>query len=114
MARPIDGTWSKFVWNLGEKSESLARKFHEGKACLIDLRLAVEAQPTLTQPISREQIEKTWLGEWKTFDERFHFCKCTRCGKIQEYKTNFCKDCGAPMTNETVQMVIERLGLLLK
>lgn len=46
--RPIDGTWSKFVWNLGEKSESLARKFRDGKACLIDLRLAVEAQPTIT------------------------------------------------------------------
>lgn len=48
--RPIDGTWSKFVWNLGEKSESLARKFREGKACFIDLRLAVDAQPTLTPP----------------------------------------------------------------
>ena len=47
--RPIDGTWSKFVWNLS-KSESLARKFRDGKACLIDLRLAVEAQPTLTPP----------------------------------------------------------------
>lgn len=47
--RPIDGTWSKFVWN-SSKSESLARKFRDGKACLIDLRLAVEAQPTLTQP----------------------------------------------------------------
>lgn len=47
--RPIDGTWSKFVWNLSE-SESLARKFRDGKACLIDLRLAVEAQPTITPP----------------------------------------------------------------
>lgn len=48
--RPIDGTWSKFVWNLGEKSESLARKFREGKACLRDLRLAVDAQPALIPP----------------------------------------------------------------
>lgn len=57
--RPIDGTWSKFVWNLGEKSESLARKFREGKACLIDLRLAVDAQPTLTQQ-----------NKWVSVDER--------------------------------------------
>ena len=56
--RPIDGTWSKFVWNLS-KSESLARKFRDGKACLIDLRLAVEAQPTLTQP-----------NEWVSVEER--------------------------------------------
>lgn len=47
--RPIDGTWSKFVWNLSE-SESLARKFRDGKACLIDLRLAVEDQPTIPPP----------------------------------------------------------------
>ena len=58
MARAIDGTWSKFVWNLGE-SESLARKFREGKACLRDLRLAVEAQPTLTPP-----------NEWVSVEER--------------------------------------------
>lgn len=57
--RPIDGTWSKFVWNLGEKSESLARKFREGKACFIDLRLAVDAQPTLTPP-----------NEWVSVEER--------------------------------------------
>ena len=58
--RPIDGTWSKFVWNLS-KSESLARKFRDGKACLIDLRLAVEAQPTLTQPnepLALEQLRE--------------------------------------------------------
>ena len=47
--RPIDGTWSKFVWNLSG-SESLARKFRDGKACLVDLRLAVEAQPTIPPP----------------------------------------------------------------
>ena len=56
--RPIDKTWSKFVWNLGE-SELLARKFRDGKACLIDLRLAVEAQPTITPP-----------NEWVSVEER--------------------------------------------
>ena len=65
--RPIDGTWSKFVWNLS-KSESLARKFRDGKACLIDLRLAVEAQPTLTPPneplISGFDVIDTKTGEY--------------------------------------------------
>lgn len=59
--RPIDGTWSKFVWNLGEKSESLARKFREGKACFIDLRLAVDAQPTLThsnEPLTLKELRQ--------------------------------------------------------
>ena len=73
--RAIDGTWSKFVWNLGEKSESLARKFREGKACLIDLRLAVDAQPTLTPPDEWVSVEERlpennaevlmWRKKWK-------------------------------------------------
>ena len=66
--RPIDGTWSKFVWNLGE-SESLAKKFREGKACLIDLRLAVEVQPTIIQqngPLTQADLDvmdydKVWI-----------------------------------------------------
>ncbi len=60
--RPIDGTWSKFVWNLSE-SESLARKFRDGKACLIDLRLAVEAQPTLTPPNEWVSVENAMPPE---------------------------------------------------
>lgn len=56
--RPIDGTWSKFVWNLGKSSESLGRKFREGKACLRDLKLAVDAQPTLTTPNEPLTIEQ--------------------------------------------------------
>ena len=58
MTRAIDGTWSKFVWNLSG-SESLARKFRDGKACFVDLRLAVEAQPTLTPS-----------NEWVSVEER--------------------------------------------
>lgn len=64
MSRAIDGTWSRFVWNLGE-SESLARKFRDGKACLIDLRLAVEAQPTLTQPNEWVSVEDAMPPELK-------------------------------------------------
>ena len=56
--RAIDGTWSKFVWNLGESSESLGRKFREGKACLRDLKLAVDAQPTLTTPNRWVSVEE--------------------------------------------------------
>lgn len=80
--RPIDGTWSKFVWNLGEKSESLARKFREGKACFIDLRLAVDAQPTITpqnDPLTVKQLQKMvgepvydYLGqEWYVIQEYY-------------------------------------------
>ena len=79
--RPIDGTWSKFVWNLGEKSESLARKFREGEACLRDLRLAVDAQPTLTPP-----------NEWVSVDEKLpepgERVLATDCGFVGEFYIN--------------------------
>ena len=78
--RPIDGTWSKFVWNLS-KSESLARKFRDGKACLIDLRLAVEDQPTLTPP-----------NEWVSVDEKLpepgERVLATDCGFVGEFYIN--------------------------
>ena len=67
------------------------------------------------RPVSREQVEKVWrgeLGEWY-FDE---FCgeykDCLKCGARNELPANFCRNCGALLTDEAVQMVMERLGAL--
>nr|DAG30824.1 MAG TPA: transposase-like protein [Caudoviricetes sp.] len=118
MARAIDGTWSKFVWNL---SESVAVKFKDGKADLRELRNAVESQPAL-RPVSREQVEKVWRGEWNyshtTETDHFAVVKCSKCGHeafaiaLYVKDGNFCPHCGAPMTDEAVEMVMERLEAL--
>ena len=76
---------------------------------------------TALRPVSREQVEKVWRGEWvigepDVLGVPIH---CSRCGwgsdhadqrKWMEYNGHlFCGHCGAPMTDEAVQMVVERL-----
>ena len=76
------------------------------------------------RPVSREQVEKVWRGEWvigepDVLGVPIH---CSRCGwgsdhadqrAWMEYKGHiFCGHCGAPMTDEAVEMVMERLEAL--
>ena len=64
-------------------------------------------------PVSREQAEKVWRGEWKHYLPPLGAgdvqCRCTRCGRTPDVETPFCAWCGAPMTDEAMQMVMERL-----
>ena len=89
-------------------------------------------------PVSREQVEKL-RGEWikrhkhrggfrrvkgiddmgeqheVTIDERCEYddLYCSKCGKQSpDNFLNFCGYCGAPMTDEAVEMVMERLRVL--
>ena len=76
---------------------------------------------------TREQVEKM-RGEWKWFDEEvtapFEYqerewgWRCSKCGVVlpddfdnPDYTPpmRFCENCGAPMTDEAVDMVMERL-----
>ena len=66
------------------------------------------------RPVSREQVEKVWRGEWKCHGD-CGVTECSACGwNIEEYvgNYNFCPSCGAPMTDEAVQMVMERMEAL--
>ena len=66
---------------------------------------------------TREQVEKVWMGEWMfpifgdQNDANDPRCQCSECGSIEIplARHRFCPSCGAPMTDEAVQMVIERL-----
>ena len=73
------------------------------------------------RPVSREQVEKVWRSEWNQ-DERGRVV-CNRCGSMAAIGAEnalhnakkydrFCFYCGAPMTDEAVQMVMERLEAL--
>ena len=73
------------------------------------------------RPVSREQVEKVWRGEWNQ-DEHGRVV-CSRCGSICAIGTKnalhnakkydrFCFYCGAPMTDEAVEMVMERMEAL--
>ena len=76
------------------------------------------------RPISREQVEKVWRGEWiGDNDEKvgtidgspIKSSTCSVCGNwlvgSDEYDCSghFCPACGRAMTDEAVQMVMERL-----
>ncbi len=75
-------------------------------------------------PVSREQVEKI-RGEWIDIDgetvpvdkygQTLGWAECSACGQYltasDEYPCtgHFCPNCGAPMTDEAVEMVMERL-----
>ena len=76
-------------------------------------RMAISA----LRPVSREQVEKVWRGEWihkrSPYDYKIFVCK--KCGKqisIQGENMDFCPACGAAQTDEAVEMVMERLEAL--
>lgn len=68
-------------------------------------------------PVSREQVEKVWRGEWinkhSAYDHKIF--TCARCGKqisIQGENLSFCPKCGSAQTDEAVEMVMEKLEAL--
>ena len=68
------------------------------------------------RPVSREQVEKVWRGEWIGVPNMGVYdtacSKCGYCPGIRFWDSDFCPNCGAPMTDEAVQMVMERLEAL--
>lgn len=71
-----------------------------------------EAALATLRPVSREQVERV-RGEWiNTNKEVEQMCKCSKCGYPISYfwsRTPFCPNCGAPMTDEAMDMVLKRL-----
>ena len=80
---------------------------------------AFEIALTALRPVSREQVEKM-RGEWKIVE--YEFFTCARCGdsyyngaesteQAESYLNSrnvydFCPNCGAPMTDEAVEIVM--------
>ena len=75
------------------------------------------------RPVSREQVERMFPGCEKC-KSVCHRClnypvalypkTCRTCVEHSNYESasNFCEDCGKPLTDEAVQMVMERLEAL--
>ena len=74
-----------------------------------------ESVLTALRPVSREQIEKAWRSFWEQGDIYDFGDVCQKCGYDsgnEPCRMSFCPACGAPMTDEAVQMVMERLEAL--
>lgn len=83
------------------------------KHCEVDTVKEIKALDlalSALRPVSRE----AWTAEW-TVDEVGH--KCSKCGEYlpdgeDVRKPQFCPECGRAMTDEAVEMVMERLEAL--
>ena len=77
---------------------------------------ALDLALTALRPVSREQVEKVWRGEWVGVPNMGVYdtacSKCGYCPGIRFWDSDFCPNCGAPMTDEAVDMVMERLEAL--
>lgn len=62
---------------------------------------------------SREQVEKVWRGGWEGVPRLgVYDMACSKCGfcpGIRFYSSDFCPNCGAPMTDEAVETIMKRL-----
>lgn len=77
------------------------------------------------RPVSREQVEKSWRGEWIGSGDGYadgelvyDTWTCSECGHVIDEEDDpdmlpqFCPKCYAAMTDEAVDMVMERLNKL--
>lgn len=101
-------------------SEALQKELDEQKEVFLLALFAL-------RPVSREQVEKV-RGEWIDIDgekvpvdkygQPFGWAMCSACGEYltasDEYPCtgHFCPNCGAPMTDKAVEMVMERMEAL--
>ena len=124
--------------SLREHCRSMIRDEYEDGIWVQDIE-ALDIALSALRPVSREGVEKAWRGEWVkrhkhrggfrrvkgfddmgeqhevTIDERCEYddLYCSKCGKQSpDNFLNFCGYCGAPMTDEAVEMVMERLEKL--
>ena len=70
--------------------------------------------PTALRGPTRKQMEKVWRGEWERITDPYgklegFLCKC---GTQTYSASNFCPNCGGAMTDEAVEMVMQRLEAL--
>ena len=110
--------------------ESLLKRFEEmhetetsywGKVHTETTIEAIRTALTALQPVSREQVEKVWRGEWIGSGDGYadgelvyDTWTCSECGHVIDEEDDpdmlpqFCPKCYAAMTDEAVEMVMER------
>lgn len=84
-----------------------------GYAFNADEAMALGMAVSALRPITREQVEKAWRG-CKYCDEEWGTCNpiTNRFTMPSRGGIRFCPVCGRPLTDEAVQMVMERMEKL--
>ena len=90
------------------------------------IRQAIDLALSALRPVSREQVEKVWPGchkcrtcdscAYRTIKPEEEPCVSCNTDIYSNYKPEpgriFCSTCGAPVTDEAVHMVMQRLEAL--
>lgn len=82
-----------------ERIKVLNEKWSWTESTVEALDMAINA----LSPITREQVEKAWQGEWIPYLDGEHimperYYRCSKCGdRGHRSKRNFCPHCGAKM-----------------
>ena len=62
---------------------------------------------------AREQVKKCFGGVWEFDDEDFDYdWYCVKCECPTNVRPNFCPRCGSAMTDEAVEITLQRLEAL--
>ena len=95
---------------------------HIGKTDTEKIAEAMSIVGKTLRPVSREQVEKVFhgcpeckprcglcihMGAWDKYGKPYVCEQCVDCSNFKSDQ-RFCEVCGAPMTDEAVQMVMER------
>ena len=104
-----------------EEARKILQKLATNSLCVEDysndkIKISSRMGAQALRPVSRETVEKVWRGVWKHYLPPLGAgniqCRCTKCGRTPDVETPFCAWCGAPMTDEAAEMVMERLEAL--
>lgn len=100
-----------------ELKAAVGRLMYSNNKDARDYNALIDFIESALRPVSREQVERMWRGEWKPIERLWkysHQWQCSRCGHPTLIdKKQFCDNCGAPMTDEAVEIVVERLEEIL-
>ena len=116
------------------KSTEATKILERCKRCteINEVKEAIDVALTALRPVSREQVEKVWRGEWIPAESDFDdddtlfdvddWCdwQCSACHNEvcyddpmeRRWLPKFCPNCGAPMTDEAVNILLRRLEAL--
>ena len=94
-----------------ELKAAVGRLMYSNNKDVRDYNALIDFIESAVRPVSREQLEKVWGGEWE--EERFagehEGWQHRECGRHSTEKTKWCPKCGKAMTDEAVDMVMERM-----
>ena len=102
-----------------ELKAAVGRLMYSNNKDVRDYNVLIDFIESALRPVSREQVEKVWKGEWiiptTIGGKAYNIPHCSACNGVPcgtDEHTKFCAHCGAPMTDKAMEMVLKKLEAL--